>query len=696
MDSPHGRSKVLYSTGMPSPAQATNESSRRLDIQGMRALAVLLVVIFHADLPLPGGFVGVDVFFVISGFVITSLLKTELERSGQINFIKFYQRRIHRLLPALALTSITVAFVGIFLNPIGTLQTTVSTGISATLFVANGYLYRSAPGYFAPGAEFNPLLHTWSLSVEEQFYFVFPIVLWATWRWCHKHRLAISTANFTAALLGCAMVLSFVVSATMSYGSALLLPLSAPSQFAFYAPLTRAWEFAAGGLLAFSPAYFRNLSQTTLGTLSGIGVIFLLGAGLLINGNMVFPGFIALIPVFGAALLIVGGSCRTSLMSRLLSTRPMVWIGDRSYGWYLWHWPFVVFCKAVFPESHFAAMVASVIALIPTMLSYRWVENRFRLSREATASQTLRLFVVCLIGPVLSFGFLSMASKWMLHTANAYPIKQAIELHADTLGGCEDLPPLAADYTGKCRWRVPNSRGLILLLGDSNAGHLTEAVTSAANRLGFDALVSTVPACPFIDRLSFSNGIPNMRCKNFVEGAIKAIHSHKPKLVFIATASDGYIEASSTSIANATEAPVAQTPDDKAVIWKSGLSDLLAQINLIAPVALVHPPPRFHDWALTGCAGYYVWQDPLRCNATLPRREVEKWRQRAMAAEKNAIAMHVAITSIDLNKVLCSEHQCSVRQEGIWMYRDSAHISVPGSFELIRVFEQNIIRIMKQ
>jgi peptidoglycan/LPS O-acetylase OafA/YrhL len=683
-------------TKKPTPQLEHTHTSRRLDIQGLRALAVLSVVIFHADLPLSGGFVGVDVFFVISGFVITRLLKAEFEQAGQFSFLKFYQRRVHRLLPALAFMTVSVAVVGPLLVPVGTLQTTVNTGIAATLFAANGYLYSSAPGYFAPGAEFNPLLHTWSLSVEEQFYFVFPVVIWAVWRWHARQHTSNSAVRLCAGLLGAGFLLSFALSAAMSYGSPVLPPIGAPRQFAFYAPLTRAWEFAAGGLLAFSLPSLKKLSETYYSALASIGVIAILGSSILIDGTTQFPGLVALFPAIGTVLLIWGGSSRDCWTTRFLSSSPLVWIGDRSYGWYLWHWPFVVFSKAIFPGSHLAVFIASILALSPTMLSYRWIEMRFRQSQDARPSQTLFLFGLCIGAPILAFWAMSIAGNALLDTTNGKPIKQAIALHADTVHGCEGLEPLRPDYTGNCLWRTPNSKGLILLLGDSNAGHLTEAVVAASNRQGFDALVTTVPACPFIDRMSFSNGVPNVRCKKFVDGSTAAIQVLKPKLVIVASASDGYIEAPSATIQSKTAPPDTQTPEEKAAIWTAGLNDLLLKINKVSPALLVHPPPRFHTWALTSCASFFVWQDPQRCAADIPRHEVEKWRDKTVVAEKSAVARQSSTSTLDLNQVLCTEDLCAVKKEGVWMYRDGAHISVPGSVQLMPIFERAIVETTRR
>lgn len=668
---------------------------RRPDIQGLRALAILLVVIFHADLPLPGGFAGVDVFFVISGFVITRLLVTELETNQRLDFWQFYQRRIHRLLPALAITSTVVALIAIFLNPIGTQQTTAYTGIAASLFSANGYLYRAAPGYFSPGSEFNPMLHTWSLAVEEQFYFLFPLFISLTWLALGKHISLTLRRSLVAVAIMVLFVVSFALSYSMSFGNPVIGHLSAPMQFAFYAPVTRAWEFALGALLVFGSAWQSRLSPSALMTMSAVGLVMLGGSALLIDGTMRFPGWVALVPVAAIAMLIVGGNAGDHWIKRGLSTPLLVWIGDRSYGWYLWHWPFVVFAKAVVPDSPGAVILASVLSLAPAWASYRFIEAPFRSWHHASRKATLELAVGCIAVPVLAFGLLIQANQWIVGSKSSIEIGEALQLHADTLRGCEGLKPLVADRDGNCRWQVPNSRGLVLLLGDSNAGHITEPVVKAANAAGFDAIVATIPACPFIDQLSYSNGVTNDRCHAFVQDSIRAVESLRPSLVILSTASDGYIEAASTTLRANAEAPLAQTPAEKAKNWSQGLASVLMRMNRIAPVVVVHPVPRFHTWALTSCAAYKVWLDPISCAGTSPRQAVDAWRQRTLEAEQRAVAANPATTGLDLTDALCPGTVCSVNQAGVWIFRDGAHLSVPGSLQLTAMFEQTIRQVAR-
>lgn len=377
----------------------TDASRRRLDIQGLRAVAVLLVIVFHAQLPVPGGFVGVDVFFVISGFVITAMLMREWGRSGRIRFGHFYLRRFLRLTPALALTVGVVALLSLALqNPFGAQQATARTGIGAMLLSANYVIGHAAGDYFAANAVTNPLLNTWSLSVEEQFYLVFPALLVAGWLLARRWRRA-PVALVIAIGLG-----SFALSVAWSYGSPLADTVTAffggPESFAFYSSITRAWEFGAGALLAMGLARI-PVPSAAAARLTGLaGAALLILSAFAIHDDQPFPGVVAVLPVLGTVLLILAGSHVTVGVSRVLSTRPMVFVGDISYSWYLWHWPLIVFAALLFPNRPMALVAAAALSIIPSLLSYRFVEQPLRRHRPRTRPRAAALITATIGIPV--------------------------------------------------------------------------------------------------------------------------------------------------------------------------------------------------------------------------------------------------------------------------------------------------------
>ena len=241
-------------------------SGKRLDIQGLRALAVLLVVAYHAGLPLQGGFIGVDVFFAISGFVITRMLVGELAETGELRLARFYARRVRRLLPALAVLLVAVALVGTLASPIASQRVGGLTGVWASIFAANAYLYNLGTGYFDLNASLDPLLHTWTLAVEEQFYLVFPALLLLGWRL----RGRVGATLLVALASGCSFYLALRFS--QAYG---LAGIAHPQRFAFYGSPTRAWEFGAGSLLALAAPLLGRLPWLLADGLGAAGLAWI-------------------------------------------------------------------------------------------------------------------------------------------------------------------------------------------------------------------------------------------------------------------------------------------------------------------------------------------------------------------------------------------------------------------------------------
>ncbi|MGH1502471.1 MAG: acyltransferase family protein, partial [Acidimicrobiales bacterium] len=349
-------------------------SSFRADIQGLRALAVALVVAYHAGLPIHGGFVGVDVFFVISGFVITRGVAGELERTGTVRLGRFAVRRIRRLLPALALMlTATMAFAIVASSSLGPQQAISATGHDAALFHANLGIYESVGDYFAPAAESNPLLHTWSLAVEEQFYAVFPLISLVLWRVgkpaTGRRRLSIGYAAIAAVTLALSVAM---------VGEWYPWEVDHPQAFSYFATHYRAWEFLAGCLVALALADGRRLpGSAAKWSVLGLGAV--VGSALLLDARTIFPGYAAVFPVAGtAALLAAGASPGRSHLGRALSARWVVGIGDLSYGWYLWHWPFIVFARELWPSTWWAALAAAALSLPVAAASQRLIENPIR------------------------------------------------------------------------------------------------------------------------------------------------------------------------------------------------------------------------------------------------------------------------------------------------------------------------------
>lgn len=341
-----------------------NSLKYRADVDGLRAVAVLPVLFFHADLGFTGGYVGVDVFFVISGFLITGLILRDLD-AGKFSIVGFWERRIRRIMPALAVVVLASLIAGWFLLLPQGFKELGESAVAQTLLVSNIYFWIKSwigVGYFTPDAEVKPLLHTWSLAVEEQFYLLFPFVLLALKR--------LGRNPIVPAILLLAGI-SFALSVWCSYRY---------SSANFYFLPTRAWELLIGSFLAAISYQCRISARWLTESLSWGGVLAILCAVFFYDRETRFPGVTAILPCVGAALVIWTNGHTLTSVGKLLALRPVVFIGLISYSLYLWHWPVLVFAKywAIVPLAQSQRLLLLLASLILAVISWRFVETPFR------------------------------------------------------------------------------------------------------------------------------------------------------------------------------------------------------------------------------------------------------------------------------------------------------------------------------
>ncbi len=456
--------------------------NRRPDIQGLRAIAVVMVVAFHAGLPLPGGFVGVDVFFVISGFVITQMLHREWLATGRIRFKHFYIRRFKRLTPALALVVVvTMGLSALVLSPLGPQQTASMTAIGAMFLSANFVITGTTGDYFDLPAATNPLLNTWSLSVEEQFYLVFPAILAIVWY------LRRRTRRLRAAPL---LIVGFV--ALASFGAALMnsVGLVGPKTYfliGFYGPLSRAWEFAVGALLALALARCSRPIRLPMRALALIGAACLVVSLWIITESTPFPGPWTLLPVTGTLLLILAGSDGPNFLTSGLSVNPLVKVGDWSYSVYLWHWPLIVFATSLWPMNPYVAVFAAVASFLPALASYRWLERPIRSLRTLSGPRTLALILAIAVPPIAISAAVGLSATFFWeprYATGSIPATHDGDLgHQVRFGAMKDRyfpcsieqredQNQETDGMRRCLQSKPGMKVDVALLGDSHAEHL--------------------------------------------------------------------------------------------------------------------------------------------------------------------------------------------------------------------------------
>ena len=640
--------------------------SRRADIQGLRGVAVILAVAFHCGVVFRGGFVGVDVFFVISGYVIASVFIREKTRSGTLDLTRFYLRRMRRLWPAQAALLSSVIVLTTFLGPVGTVQRSRGTAVATSLLSSNFYLYRYAGnGYFADSSNAHPLLHTWSLSVEEQFYLVMPFLFLLGYR---RARTRGPTS-----LLSLVAVVSFIVSVAFAQPK-LVAGIDRAATLAYYAPFTRAWEFAVGALAALLGWKLAGPWWALMGALA------ILASAIWTQPGPNLPGFIVVGPVLGAAILL--SSTNVLLLGRLLGCRQLVWLGDRSYSWYLFHWPFLVWAKALFPSAGTSAALGAVFAsLAPAIVSYRFLEAPFRVTRDPTLRQTAPLAAICLVAPALIAISMRPVDRWFSGTTNGRSFVTANQAHLATVLKCDSFQ-LPSAKPAKCLVRPDRGpRGRVVLLGDSTAGHLSEAVAAASKKLGYDLLIATKSGCTPILAVIVKSGLPDRRCRDHVRDAIGDVIAMRPSLVVLSASTQGILDC--CPIMDPGSGNRSSNDAAKRVLYSAGLKRVVQQFSAAnVSVLLVHSVPKFPQWSLRDCAGIRLQLDPKSCGVELKPADVRSFRDQVLNVERLAVAGFPNANTLDLVNDVCGRAGCRAYRDHRWWYRDNAHLTAETSARL--------------
>ncbi|HEY0520335.1 MAG TPA: acyltransferase, partial [Ilumatobacteraceae bacterium] len=346
--------QVVVTATAPGPAR----HARRRDIEGLRAIALISVLLYHAGVrSTAGGFVGVDAFFVISGFLIIGLLWRELSSTGTVSLGEFYARRARRLLPAAVLVIVATVMVSWKVLPPLRSQSVARDGLASTFYVVNHRLAGGGTDYLNSSAAPSPLQHYWSLSVEEQFYLLVPVVMIIAWTVCRRQqRDVVARPSRTSALSALALVggVSFIACIRLT---------STAQRFAFFLLPTRAWEFVVGGLVAIGAPRLRHVDRRTGQALATVGIAAFIWSVTSYSAATSFPGFAALSPVLGVAGVIAAGcTAMGSAVNRVLGVTPLTAIGRISYSWYLWHWPILILVPYVI--GHTVSTTGNVVLIL--------------------------------------------------------------------------------------------------------------------------------------------------------------------------------------------------------------------------------------------------------------------------------------------------------------------------------------------
>jgi len=683
----------------------------------LRAVAVGLVLLYHAGLPfLPGGYVGVDVFFVISGFLITGMLVRQSMEHGRIDLADFYARRIRRILPAATVVLAFSAIVTLLVLP-RTRWEAIGTEIIASAFYVVNWVFAGGTDYLNAENAASPLQHFWTLAVEEQFYILWPALLIALlWLASSRNKTHVSLESRNARIqvllqvaVGLVIVPSFIWS--IYYTAANPAP-------AYFVTTTRLWEIAIGAAIAIFAIHLQKIPHSLGYLLQGCGLLAILLAGLFYTENTAFPGYAALLPTLGAAGVIVGGmnGRATRGFAVILNVRPMRWIGDLSYSLYLWHWPLIVFATYLSDGElriRYGLLVV-ILAIVPAWLSYRYIEEPFRhwqrlkeKSARALRAGASLMATTSLIGIAVLVTSNQFASTSDMSASSGEPMgAEVIEIDPHALEPVNQVTSMTPDVTevdndvadvysdgchidlvsaefAPCVYGNPDSNYVVAIVGDSHAAQWIPALQKIATAHDWRLETYTKSACALNTVAVIASDVYYESCYEWGQNILD--HFASPE-------GPDHVIASASSHKAATQADVPEGVRTGDI--SEGYEDAWTEIqdaDVGLTVILDTPRPRF---------------DVPECiaeNETNLKNCVAD-RSEAIAASGYEDMLKAAedadSETVDMTDFLCSSEDCAPVVGGVIVWRDGHHITstyvetLAGSLER-KLREESTIQLVK-
>ena len=625
----------------------------RREIDGLRAIAVLAVILFHAGFKIfGGGFSGVDIFFVISGYLITTIILGELEQ-GKFSILNFYERRARRILPALffvMLVCIPIAWILLLPNDMKSFSKSL---IAVSLFASN-ILFRHESGYFDTANELKPLLHTWSLAVEEQYYIIFPILLILLWRAGRKRVLLV---------LGTIFFTSFALA---QWGS-----IAKPSS-AYFLLIARAWELLAGAFAAFflfkkSFAKFKYKVSEVAGW---IGVMLILYAIFVHNKNTPYPGFNALVPTLGTVLIILFATEKTNV-GKIIGNKVFVTFGLMSYSAYLWHQPLFAFARqrSLREPSQFAFIALCILIVFLSYLTWRYIETPFRLKGYLNRK---KIFQCTLLGLVffLSIGTIGYFTNGLfINNPKRFEALKLDTLKAINYGLSPDCEDAYTDSPNCATSKNPE----VLVWGDSFAMHYVHGLI--ASNPNIKLIQKTVSNCgPFLDIAPISEGYARSWSERCLATNDKVFDYLKmsPNIKYVVMASPF------GQFVNKNAQVLTKKGDiiDGQKIALDSMELTIDRIKGLGKIPIIFSPTPQNNENIGNCllkATYYK-EDRKYCDIKYSdaiTQQAEVW-DFLKKVEKFT-------TVVWLTDFLCSSNTCKTSLDGVLFYRDGVHLSQEGS-----------------
>lgn len=653
-------------------------------IDGLRAIAVVSVVLFHANIPgFSSGYLGVDIFFVISGFLITRLLRDEAMATGRIDFVGFYARRVRRLLPALVIVLLTTLLASLLILFPGELPRLGKSATAVVLMVSNLHFMKYAGGYFAPSVDVMPLLHTWSLSVEEQFYLFWPLLVLLTVRLCQHRRWGIEKGLLWCFLILFGVSLAFWVKHFLTQHT-----------LAFYAMPARVWQLALGGIVALlagdQTGRVRQLLSPWATNLALILLLLALGfAQSTDQQGMVLT--LAVTVLSACLILLLTQTESVTWAFRLLTSSPAIWFGGLSYAWYLWHWPILALTRsnALGQRDLLRDVLAIVLALLLSWLTWKYVERPIRVRRPwvfATDKGAVLAGLVMLIG-------VASISEGVLHWGKRASANFDLQVRGGTnvIETCPEpadgrtLAPTEACTQG-------NSGPVVVVAwGDSHAGHLRGLLQAESEARGSRYLLRTFGACPpLLGVVPVKNGQIQEACGHHNEAVRKELDrliNDGVKSVILGGRWNSYLALPETnpSAINSyalmehwqegsvklLKVGVPPLDNEGALLaLENGLRETLRYLTVRGVRALVIAPvpePYFNG-------AYCLYRHSAK-ECVYPREWVDQRRAGTLARLQAAVAGLPNVHLHDPINDFCDQQQCYVEKKGILIYGDTDHLT---------------------
>ncbi len=672
----------------------------RSDVAGLRAVAVGLVILFHAGVPaVSGGFVGVDVFFVISGFLITGQIVAEIERTGRVGLLAFYARRAKRILPAATVVLFATAAAVWLLLPRLRWQEIGGDIAAAATYVVNWRFADRAVDYLAGGSEPSPVQHFWSLAVEEQFYAVWPLL--------------IVTMLVVARLVRRTNVrpllwLGLVAVAVPSFVWSVVATVASPDR-AFFISTTRMWELSIGAGVALLAARTVRMPRSVAIGLAWTGLAATVAAALLVTEHTAWPGYAAALPTLGAALVIAAGpAAGRAGPVRILGLRPFQWVGDLSYSLYLWHWPMLVVAAAWRGDlSVVQGLAVAAASVVPAWLTYRLVENPLRFSRAISASPRLALSLggnftlagVCAGLAIVLLSASAVGSGGIGRTAPGaavllYPgaatadvVLDGVDfITPDPVRAGADVPDTTADGCFQqmvsaellwCEYGVPDGATTIALVGDSKMDQWLPAFQALAPRNDWRLVVAFKGACAFSSAAAIKSddpGQPYVDCVQWNKTLLARLVDERPDYVITSQGAARALDASGQAT---TEAMV----EGMRASW-TALTEIVAKIVVIAN----NPSPPLN---VMQCAD----KNRTRLDACVFDRSRHQ-EDRAFRVQATAVAAMPSVALIDLFDTICpGRGACPPVVGDVLVYRRGSHVTATYARSMAPQLAQALTRI---